>query len=451
MRQAYGRLVYRAAVSLRGEDSVYARLTLLRQLEFQPREVIARMQREALTRVLRESLPHIPYYAQWAHVASSVSVKNVMTAISQLPVVEKEVLQGQGERLMVEGWRGRSYTKTTGGSTGRPVTVRKNAEAIAQEMAATWLGYGWFGVHAGDPCVRFWGRPTGNVRRRIRYWAADAATNRITLSAFGYTTSSLDRYLRRILRFRPTFLYGYVSAMEHLARHLADRGESLGKLNLKAVITTSETLSNPQRMLLERIFCAPVQNEYGCGEVGPIAYECPEGTLHLIPTNHFVELLRDDGTPAAPGEPGSVVITDLNNAVMPLIRYRVGDTASLGHGCPCGRSFPVLEDVFGREYDAVKSRSGRRFHGEFFMYLFEDLRNKSLPIGQFKVVQLDWERLLVQLVLQGGGARAIESKVVQEFHRRLPEFQVKVELKDTIERAPSGKMRVVESRVSERP
>jgi phenylacetate-CoA ligase len=445
----YGALLYRAAVTVRGEASVFSRLATLRAMEGRPQEEILASQREALARVLRDKIPHIPHYRSFSGLAAEVSPNDVVERLEQLPILEKEVLQKTPEALRVDNWHGRAYAKTTGGSTGRPVTVKKNPEAIAWEMAASWLGFGWFGVEIGDPCVRFWGQPSANLKRRLRYLAADAAMNRRTLSAFGYTRTTLDRYLSRIRRFGPRYLYGYVSVLEDLARHLIEANDSFEDLGLKSVITTSEVLTDPQRSVLKAAFGVPVQDEYGCGEVGPIAYECRDGSLHLMTTNHFVEILDESGRRVSPGVPGSVVVTDLRNDVMPLIRYRVGDTAAYGESCGCGRPFPVLSGLFGREYDFVEAADGRRFHGEFFMYLFEDLRAEYPSIGQFQVVQCSADELLVRVVLSDREEQTSRG-VRKEVLRRLEGFEVQVEPVDRIEREPSGKMRVVRNRMQAR-
>src|SRR5690625_6843503 len=51
--------------------------------------------------------------------------------------------------------------KTTGGSTGEPVKLYKNPDALARERAATWRSYGWAGITNGDRQARFWGVPPG--------------------------------------------------------------------------------------------------------------------------------------------------------------------------------------------------------------------------------------------------------------------------------------------------
>ena len=441
-----GKMIYELAVTLRGERSVYARLLHLQYLQTQSTEAVCEEQRTALVGLLEKNLRRIPYYRDFVEVTIGLTKENVTERILQLPVLEKEHLQTGADQLRVEGWRGGHTTKTTGGSTGRPVTLWKNREAIAQEMAATWLGYGWFGVNIGDPCVRFWGQPSNNIRRRLRYLAADTAMRRVTLSAFGYDRSDLHRYVRRINRHRPTYLYGYVSALSDLARYLLESGERVDNRLLKCVVTTAEVLSEPQRRTIQRAFGVPVQNEYGCGEVGPIAYECPEGSLHLLPTNQFVEILDPAGLPVAPGEPGAIVITDLTNEVMPLIRYRVGDTGAFGDACACGRPFPVLASVFGREYDFVEAPNGKRFHGEFFMYIFEDLRRSNPEIVQFQVVQYTQTSLLVRVVISAD-ASLPERAIKEQFGKRLPVFSITVLEVPHIARRPSGKMRIVENQL----
>jgi phenylacetate-CoA ligase len=232
--------------------------------------------------------------------------------------------------------------------------------------------------------------------------------------------------------------------LEAFASFLQRTGYDGRSLGLKVVITTSEVLSAPQRRLLEATFGVPVQNEYGCGEVGPIAYECDSGQLHVMSDNLRIELLQADGRLAGPGESGEVVITDLNNRAMPLVRYRVGDFATWGSSCSCGRSFPVLEKVWGRAYEFVQLPSGRRCHGEFFMYLFEDLRANGVDIEQFQVVQSAERRLDVSIVVKAALAeQQVDSRVQMVLEQRVPEMEVSVRRVSAIERAPSGKMRVI--------
>jgi phenylacetate-CoA ligase len=214
-------------------------------------------------------------------------------------------------------------------------------------------------------------------------------------------------------------------------------------LGLKSVITTSEVLSPAQRDLIQQAFGVPVQDEYGCGEVGPIAYECEEGRLHVMSENLVVELVTASGEPAEVGESGEIVVTDLNNRAMPLVRYRLGDFGVQGPACRCGRGFPVLEKIWGRAYDFVRTADGRRYHGEFFMYLFEDLRASGSQIGQFQITQEGPQALSVLVVTPEGAGEEVGARIRAQLNDALSGMQVTVRRVAGIPREPSGKMRVI--------
>jgi phenylacetate-CoA ligase len=111
-----------------------------------------------------------------------------------------------------------------------------------------------------------------------------------------------------------------------------------------------------------------------------------------------VEIVRD-GRPCAPGEVGEVLITDLHNYGMPLIRYRVGDLASWkAGGCPCGRGLPLLEEVHGRSLDVIRTPEGKTVSGVFFPHLFKD----APGIARYQVIQERLDSVRIQLLLESG-------------------------------------------------
>src|SRR5690606_32007777 len=180
--------------------------------------------------------------------------------------------------------------------------------------------------------------------RKARYRAmlADLVANRRRVSAFDLNDDSLARYYRKLQAFRPRYLYGYVSVLEVLARFIMDKGLK-PIASVRSIITTSEVLSDAQRTLVESAFGVKIFNEYGCGEVGSIAHECEHGNLHIMADNLLIEVDGD--------KEGELIVTDFFNLKTPLIRYRLGDYGRLsGANCSCGRSLPVLDNVYGRAY-----------------------------------------------------------------------------------------------------
>jgi len=144
-----------------------------------------------------------------------------------------------------------------------------------------------------------------------------------------------------------------------LAQYYRQSGQSpLGAApHLKAVLTSAETLLEHQRIAIEETFATRVFDQYGQAEMQSFWYECEAGRMHAHPLAGVTEILRMDGSAAAPGEFGEVVLTGFVNYAMPLVRYRVGDTARwAAEPCPCGRAMPVIEEIGGRLDDLVFTR-----------------------------------------------------------------------------------------------
>ncbi len=158
-------------------------------------------------------------------------------------------------------------------------------------------------------------------------------------------------------------LFGHAHSLYLLAHFALDQRLTVNPV--KAVISTSMMLLDNERVVIEQAFGCKVGNRYGCEEVGLIASECEQHKgLHINAEHTFVELLRPDGRPAAPGEEGDIVVTDLVNRGMPLIRYRIEDVGvASGRVCSCGRHMPLMEKVVGRVADFLIRRDGSLVQG----------------------------------------------------------------------------------------
>jgi phenylacetate-CoA ligase len=444
-RWVYGKVVYPAVVRGIGEGILFQRLRALEAMQWWSHERLAGLQAERLAELLSFAADHTTHYQERIGKVRPGG-DEAAGLLASLPILEKSDIQTSVDALVSRPAPGPIAWKTTGGSTGQAVTIAKDRVALAHERAAMWLGYGWSGIHFGDRCARFWGSQFDGRRRAVGR-AGDFAMNRVRFSAFAFDDADLERYWRQCLAFQPDYLYGYVSMLEAFASFLERKGYDGRMLGARAVIPTSEVLSPPQRVLLERVFGVRVAIEYGCGEVGPIAYECEKGSLHLMVTDLVVEFLDRDDKPVEKGETGQIVLTDLNSKAMPLIRYRIGDNGIAGESCECGRGLPVLAKIWGRAYDVVQGLDGRRFHGEFFMYLFEDLRKAGHDIKQFQVIQEERAHLNVLISSSDATIAAITPDIRRRLETSLPGMTIGVERREKIERSPSGKMQIVRNRL----
>lgn len=440
MKYIYKYVVYYLVLLIRGEW-IWIPRNRLEKTQYLSLPEIHKIQLDNLNRIL-------------VHAKSSKYYKDKIPSdrvstlddISLIPFLEKEDLR-ENAVDMETNRKPLLYTvKTSGGSTGAPVTLKKPSRAMANELAAAWRGCSWAGVDIGDMQARFWGVPMSG-RMRMRSKLVDFVARRRRFSAFSFDQEDLDRYLEVLMDRKPEYFYGYTSMIYELSIAAIDKGFE-GKINPKAIITTSEVLTHSMRETIQKAFNTKVFNEYGCGEVGTIAHECEYGQMHINMENVLVEIVDESGAALPEGSVGEIVVTDLRNDYMPLIRYRLRDFGAISKElCSCGRGLITLRDLKGRAYDFIENEKGKRFHGEFFLYIVEDLKKIGISVSAIQFIRrnscLDI-LLSVKDVDYETASSYIKSKLKSEFSRDIDVNIFKVK---GIDREPSGKLRVIKSEV----
>tara|TARA_R110002072_G_scaffold175601_2_gene331487 strand:- start:23433 stop:24755 length:1323 start_codon:yes stop_codon:yes gene_type:complete len=397
-------------------------------------------QAEHFENIVKYAVENSSYYKKC--LSNYITTDSSIKTSSNFPTLSKAQLINNLEHIRANKTGFFSSAKTTGGSTGEPVKIFKNASALARERCATWRSYEWAGVSVADRQVRFWGVPHSRSGR-LTASIIDLIANRKRISAFSINDDNLFKYYNDLCKFQPQYLYGYVSVIEEFAKFI--QSKQLPPPNsLVSLITTSEVLSESSRAFIENVFQRKVFNEYGCGEVGSIAHECEYGSMHVMADNLHVEIDSE------PGQPGEIIVTDYFNRVTPLVRYRLGDFATMGDGaCRCGRGLPTISKIHGRAYDIIRSPSGTRIHPEAVIYIFEGIQEKMPVFKQFQAIQTDIDAISVNIVpnvsWDDSFELALKSQLVEAIGA---EFRFEVNLVESLSREKSGKMRVVKSLVN---
>jgi phenylacetate-CoA ligase len=385
---------------LRGEG-VRQALAGLEESQWYDRQRLRDIQSQKLHRVVDRAYRAVPFYRALfdRHGIEPAAVRSI-DDLSRLPFL----LPSQLSQLRASVSCGRPAirrwtVRRTSGSTGIPRQVYVDGPASAHSLAARIRSQGWYGVALGDKQVRLWGRPASFRRRRERL--KDWLLNRRRFDAAAFEPYRFEAAWARITSFAPDYIYGFPSIIAHLAEQAAARGGQAGRLGLKAAVCTAEESLDYQRRRMSALLGCPVINEYGCGEVDIISYECPHGGSHIMAENVIVEIV--DIQPSGSGV-GEVVVTDLNNQAMPLVRYRLGDLAALSHeACPCGRGLPLLRGLSGRAYcNYVVTPAGDHIHTAPFSYLFGHMAEQGRPVLRFRIIQEDPVTLAFHLVLAAG-------------------------------------------------
>ena len=360
--------------------------------------------------------------------------------LGQLPFLTRGILQTRFDDLRARATLPGVHRRSSGGSTGTPVTVLVDMERMGMGEAGRLRAHRWYGVEPGTREIVLWGTParTGALER-VRQ-LRDRLLNTRVLSAFDMGDQGLRRHAATIQRVRPTQMFGYASAFHLVASHFQrERLDPPG--GLKAVFTTAEPLFDFQRKTIEAALGCPVGVEYGCRDGGLVALECPSGGLHILAESMHVEILDPD----VDGR-GEIVLTNLDSRAFPILRYRTGDIGALDPTpCPCGRSLPKLRGVEGRRTDFLVTPSGRVLHALSAIYVLRD----SPSVREFRVVQDAPDHLLVEIVPSGAFGEAEQAALRAQF---VPAFgsdlRVSFEAREEILRTAAGKFRYVESRIA---
>lgn len=253
----------------------------------------------------------------------------------------------------------------------------------------------------------------------------------------------LAEYISLLRSKRPYFLKALPEYLQMLARYIKRTGDRPHKI---PVVKPMGALMTPtMKREVAEAFGVPVREDYGSSDVGPMGFDCRQmNGLHLLSDHYYFEFLRG-GRPAADGELALLVVTDLHNRAMPLIRYQVGDVVRVDRTpCPCGRNTPRIT-VEGRIQDTIVTPRGRvltaRMLYEFFF--------GHPGIDQFQLIERSARRFELNYVPSGDPVDHRElADRFQEFSgddRPLVAREV-----DTILPESSGKFRHVISRSFDR-
>ena len=441
--QLVSRFVFPVQEQLKGHSTVAVRRSMEQSQWWQHEQLVALQL--ARLRALLTGTQQVPY---WRDLFTRLKFDPRAVAsvfdLQALPLLDKATIRAHVDAMKHPQARGLARFNT-GGSSGEPLVFFIGKERVSHDVAAKWRATRWWGVDIGDPETVVWGSPIElGSQDRVRA-IRDRLMRTQLLPAFEMSEHRLDGFIKSIRAQRPKMLFGYPSALSHIARHAEARGQRMDDLAIKVAFVTSERLYDEQRQAISRVFGCPVANGYGSRDAGFIAHECPHGGMHLTVEDVVVEIVNAQGDPVPAGETGEIVVTHLATREFPFIRYRTGDMAALGsQACACGRGLPTLCEIQGRSTDFVVAANGTVMHGLALVYILRDLPE----VKEFKIVQHTLQHTTVQVVAAPGFEQAHVITIVSGIQHRLgSEVRVEVQQVDAIAPERSGKFRYVASHV----
>lgn len=404
-------------------------------------EQLEQHQWQELQKLLTHAYQHTSFYPKHWQNAGVNSINDIssMSDFAKLPLISKNDINQHYAEIVANN-SVNNIKKATGGSTGQPFRFELDVDSNTRREAIMWRGYGWLGAGLGQKTLYLWGADIGQPSKlkALKTNLYHQFYNRKMLNSFAMNSSNMSNYITEINNYKPKALVSYVNPLYELARYII--AKKLTVFSPKTILTGAEPLHDFQRDVIEKAFNCKVYNTFGCREFMLMSAECQENKqLHINSDHLVVETVNDDGQ-AIIGESGDLVVTDLYNYGMPLIRYVNGDRATLIDApCGCNNPLPIMSSIDGRKLDIIKTASGKKIPGELFPHLFKEFTG----IDKFQVKQSDILSLQISLIINKQFTEQDKIKIVDEINKYANnELQLVFNVVDDIPLTVSGKHRV---------
>lgn len=262
------------------------------------------------------------------------------------------------------------------------------------------------------------------------------------------TNDEPKKIIKKINRFNPDFIGGYVGMLGHLAL-LKEKG--FGKnISPKYIAATGAVLDKTLKEFIETTFDAHLFEVYGATETGPIAFECKQGGYHIMSDLLYLEFLKDD-MPVNSGEAGKLVVTKLFGRGTPIIRYdAINDIVSPRYEkCNCDISGEMIQKIFGRDDLSLLLPGGRVLLPSSFSEIYSRVLYglKTNKLKDTRIIQHSLTKIEIQIVIDdktrgvGPSVEEIFSLVRKGFHEKVG-HEVEIIVKE-VKKVSTGGPRII--------
>jgi phenylacetate-CoA ligase len=241
--------------------------------------------------------------------------------------------------------------------------------------------------------------------------------------------------LRELHAFHPRTMLALPSFALILAKALQEH--PISGIDIERIFTLGELLDDHARAMIEEAFDTEIFDAYGASEVGSIYTECAHHNKHLQGNANVVEIVKNNDV-LGTHEEGEVVVTNLLNYAMPMLRYNTEDLGYLlDDKCSCTWRYPLMTLTAGRKSDVIQLTEGRIVSAQEAMHI---LKGKAYALRQFQVIQNRPHQLSIAVVTGTHFTPTILRELAQEFHAAFGvDLELEIHVVDTIAREASGK------------
>lgn len=302
--------------------------------------------------------------------------------INKFPILSKDDLIENNVLLHANFRFNKKFRAITSGSSGKTLSFLRDENADSFNRASIQRGYSWYNVYPWEKNGYFWGFDF-SFFKKMKTIFFDTLQNRFRL--FTYSSKSLKHFLTNAQK--ASYLHGYSSMIYQLAV-IINKDRLAKPQNLKMIKGTSEKIFESYQDEISQAFGQKMISEYGATEAGIIAFECPNGYMHINMEGVYIEEIEKE-----------IVVTNLQMKSFPIIRYKLGDYIKLAANnerCSCGKAHHILKEVIGR---IGKSVIGERqiYPSLYFYYIFKNLAQHNKIEVSYQVIQQEKGKLIINI------------------------------------------------------
>lgn len=382
---------------------------------------------EKLEKILRYATNHVDLYKHY---------KNY-TSINDFPIIDKDVITKAGQNPISNEYEKTKLIKMyTSGSSGNPFVSYQNRDKKNSVRASV--------IYFGELC----NYKIGDRNVYLRVWSEENKKSRFSAFKQNLIMIDITKLDTEILedirnRFkkdkRISCVLGYPSTFEILATYCLNKNDNPEMFNIKTIISSAETLNVSTREKLKNLFGCQIVSRYANQENGILAQELLDEDFYVLNKgNYYFEFLKlDSDEKAEYGELARIIITDLNNYAMPMIRYDTKDIAIVGEHEQYGE---VILSIYGRREDQIYDTEGMPISIGTVDY---EMIRYSL-IDQYQIVQNSKYEYLLRVV--GAKAKYQDCDLIYTLkHIFGSDAIITIRHEDEILRLKSGKYKILVS------
>ena len=409
-------------------------------------EQIQDFQLQKLKKLVQYAARDIPFYQKkFSQYGVSADTLKGLEDLKKFPCLMRRDIQDQLPDLTPANADLNGVHKgCSSGSTGKPISYYIGKASQSAGRAAMYTGWHLTGWEPGIKGIHIWGNPTVVKEKWSKPSSKlkDILFNHYKYPAYKLTEKKEFLHLvAQIKKEKYQCIEGYTTAIYLLADYIAQNNIEMAQCQM--VLTTAETLQDFQRGVI-RENLGPIYDFYGCSEIEGIANECRFcGNYHVMDPRVIVEL--DDQAVNLDGS-RPIIVTELDNTVMPFIRYRIGDLAIPAHNIDCPVNFTALTSISGRTSDIIAVPGGGNLVVASFFgaALLKKLEKK---ITQYQVEKISPDKIILNLAVSNQYKKADETLINQYLSHYLGgKMHWEIQIKDQIPVSKNGKFKLLVDR-----